>query len=343
MTSPKKVLMLHTGGTLGMSGRRPTPLAPDTYTLQLLQHVPELTRLARVDVEILFNLDSSNVTPAHWEQIGRCLFDRRDAYDGFVVVHGTDTMAYTASACAFALQGLRKPVVFTGSQRPLGEVRSDARSNLVGSVEMATQDIPEVGIFFDSRLFRGVCTVKSDVWQYDAFHSPNCLPLATVGVDLKVASHVRRPSSPPSWSGGFKEDVVCLELVPGFNPAFLDALVQAGARGVVLRAFGSGNVPSLGREVPEAVQRVVRQGVPVVVVTQVWKGGVDLRLYECGQRVLDAGALDGGDLTTPAAVVKLMWALHQGADAAQVAGLFGRDLCGEGGGGAARMAPGTQA
>ncbi|MBI5494770.1 MAG: asparaginase [Deltaproteobacteria bacterium] len=331
MTS-KKVLMLHTGGTLGMSGQRPEPLRPDTYTHRMLEHVPELSRLAALDVEILFNLDSSNVTPRHWDDIGRRIHQRHDDYDGFVVVHGTDTMAYTASACAFLLEGLRKPVVFTGSQRPLGQVRSDARSNLVGAVEMATQDIPEVTVFFDSKLLRGVRTVKSDVWGYAAFDSPNFPPLAEAGVDLLIRpDRVRRPAGPRRLAAGFSAPVACLEVTPGFAPALVEAAVDAGARGLVLRAFGSGNVPDQDGAVPPAIGRVVQRGVPVVLVTQAWRGGADLHLYECGQRALDAGAVDGGDLTTPAAVVKLAWLLTAGRDVEGVRAAFAQDLRGEGG------------
>ncbi|MEW5854594.1 MAG: asparaginase [Myxococcota bacterium] len=327
----KKVLMLHTGGTLGMSGRRPTPLKPDVYTHQLLTHVPELKNLADVEVQILWNMDSSNVTPRHWEQVSQLIADKHNAYDGFVVIHGTDTMAYTASACAFRLEGLRKPVIFTGSQRPLGETRSDARSNLVGAVELATQDVPEVGIFFNSRLLRAVRTVKSDVWQYDAFTSPNCGPLAEVGVDLVIRSNVRQPTQPFALRGAFESRVACLELHPGFEPSILDAVVGAGMHGMVLRAFGSGNVPIIDHALPPAIRRAVARNVPVVIVTQVMRGGADLALYECGLRARDAGAIDGADLTTPAAVVKLMWALGEAPGMDAVRATFAQDLRGEGG------------
>lgn len=327
----KRVLMLHTGGTIGMSGRRPSALKPDTYTNQLLQHVPELRSLADVEVQILWNMDSSNHTPRHWEQVSTALAERHDEYDGFVVVHGTDTMAYTATAVAFQLQGLKKPVVFTGSQRPLGEVRSDARANLVGALELATHDIPEVGVFFNSRLFRGVRTVKSNVWQYDAFESPNCGPLAEVGVDLVIRSLVRRSIERFAVVGSFEPRVACLELHPGLEPTLLDAMIAAGMRGLVVRAFGSGNVPILDGGLPPAIRRATARNVPVVVVSQVPQGGVDLSLYECGLRARDAGAIDGGDLTTPAAVVKLMWALSESPDVEAVRKVFLTDFRGEGG------------
>lgn len=336
----KRILMLHTGGTLGMSGRRPQPLKPDTYTHSLLTRVPELRDLAQVDVEILFNVDSSNMTPPRWLAVARRVVEAQNTHDGFVVIHGTDTMAYTASALAFLLEGRHGPVVFTGSQKPLGETRSDARGNLVGAVEMACQDIPEVGIYFDSRLFRGVRTLKTSVWQFDAFESPNLEPLARAGVDLIIHDHVRRPQGPLRLHGGFTEGVVTLQLHPGLDARVLDALVGSGqTRGIILRAFGAGNLPVEDGMWPAAIRRAVQARVPVVVVSQVPHGGVDLGWYECGQRTRDAGAADGGDLTTPAAVVKLMWGLHQGLDVEGIRALYQQDLRGEGRSGTIRPTP----
>lgn len=327
----KRVLILHTGGTLGMSGKRPTPLKPDDYTHALVSRVPELQDLARIDVEILFNVDSSNMTPGRWLTLARRISETQDRCDGHVVIHGTDTMAYSASACAFLLDGKHAPVVFTGSQKPLGETRSDARANLVGAVEMACQDIPEVGIFFNSSLLRGVRTAKSSVWQFDAFRSANLGPLAEAGVDLVVHPHVRRPQHPLELTGGFAEGVVTLHVHPGMDAGVLDAVLAAGrVRGFVLRAFGAGNLPVEDGLWPAAIARAVAAGVPVVVVSQVPHGGVDLGWYECGQRAQEAGAVDGGDLTTPAAVVKLMWGLHQGLDVAGIRHLFATDVRGEG-------------
>jgi L-asparaginase len=241
-------------------------------------------------------------------------------------------LPFLPSSCAFCLQGLKRPVIFTGSQRPLGETRSDARSNLVGAVELATHDIPEVGIFFNSVLWRAVRTVKTSVWQYNAFESPNCGPLAEVGVDLVIHDRVRRSQEPTTYAGAFDPRVVCFELHPGFQPGILDVVTSSHARGVVLRAFGSGNVPSdVDQALPPAIERAVKRGVPVIIVSQVLRGGADLSLYACGTAAAKAGALDGGDLTTPAAVVKLMWGLHAGLDVDGMRELFVTSLRGEGG------------
>lgn len=337
----KRILITHTGGTLGMTGRQPQPLRPDSYAQSILSRVPELRDVAHVDVEILFNLDSSNVTPRHWLDLAQRIVDRHQDYDGFVVIHGTDTMPYTASACSFLLEGRHKPIIFTGSQKPLEHTRSDARGNLVGAVEVASLDVPEVGIFFDSKLLRAVRTLKSSVWEFEGFASPNLGPLVEAGVDLVVHPHLRRPAGPVRMTGGFAPGVVCLQLHPGMDAAVLDALGTPEVRGVVLRAFGTGNLPAEDGRWPQAIARAVGRGVPVVVVSQVPHGGVDLSRYECGQQARDAGAVDGGDLTTPAAVVKLMWGLHEGLDVERIRALFARDLRGEGQSGTIRPTPAT--
>jgi L-asparaginase len=320
----KRVLILHTGGTLGMSShdhrrdasrfardegsRRPSALQPDTYAHEILSRVPELGALATIETRILCNLDSSDVGPEEWSALADEIARARADHDGIVVIHGTDTMAYTASALSFALSGLDRPVVLTGSQRPLGEIRSDARRNLVDAVDLATRDIPEVGVCFDGRLLRGNRATKGDAWSYTAFASPNCAPLARLGLDVEVASHVRRPAARFSVDGRFDAHVAVAPVTPGMEPRLVEQLGDAGMRGVVLAAFGVGNVPVRARSVAGAVRRLVDSGITVAVVTQAHAGGVDLSLYENGVALRDAGALSGGDMGVEAAVAKLMHA-----------------------------------
>ncbi|HEY2748034.1 MAG TPA: asparaginase, partial [Polyangia bacterium] len=243
----KRVLILHTGGTLGMSSRRPSALQPDTYAHEILSRVPELAALARVDTRILCNLDSSDVGPEEWSALADEIAAARAEHDGVVVIHGTDTMAYTASALSFALGGLDKPVVLTGSQRPLGEIRSDARRNLVDAVDLATRDLPEVGVCFDGQLLRGNRATKGDAWSYSAFASPNCPPLARLGLDVEIGAHVRRPQQPFAVDARFDPRVAVCYVTPAMPPALLERVGagegDGGIRGVVLAAFGVGNVP----------------------------------------------------------------------------------------------------
>jgi L-asparaginase len=339
----KRVLLLHTGGTLGMSARRPSALQPDTYAHEILSRVPELAALAEVSTRILCNLDSSDIGPDEWSALADEIAAARADHDGVVVIHGTDTMAYTASALSFALRGLDKPVVLTGSQRPLGEIRSDARRNLVDSVDLATRDIPEVGVCFDGRLLRGNRATKGDAWSYTAFASPNCPPLARLGLDVEIAPHVRRPREAFAVDGRFDTRVAVCFVTPGMDPMMLERLgapdAEQGARGVVLAAFGVGNVPSRVRSVAAAVKRLVDGGVSVGVVTQAHAGAVDLALYQNGVALRDAGALSGGDMGVEAAVAKLMHALGRfPADAGARAEYFVRDVAGERGDGQLHLA-----
>jgi L-asparaginase len=334
----KRVLILHTGGTLGMSGRRPTPLQPDTYAQQIVARVPELAALATVETRILCNLDSSDIGPDEWSALAEEIAQAREAHDGIVVIHGTDTMAYSAAALSFALVGLDRPVVLTGSQRPLGEIRSDARRNLVDAVDLATRDIPEVGVCFDSRLLRGNRATKGDAWSYTAFASPNCAPLARLGLDVELGAHVRRPTGPFSVDARFDGRVAVCYVTPGMDPRMLERLgagdAESGARGIVLAAFGVGNVPARARSLAEAVKRLSDGGVTVLVVTQAHAGAVDLSLYANGVGLRDAGALSGGDMGVEAAVAKLMHALAlHPADREARAAYLSADVAGERGDG----------
>jgi L-asparaginase len=334
----KRVLILHTGGTLGMSGRRPTPLQPDTYAQHILQRVPELGELAAVDTRILCNLDSSDIGPDEWAALVDEVAAARSTHDGVVIIHGTDTMAYTAAALSFALTGLDRPVVLTGSQRPLGQIRSDARRNLVDAVDLATRDLPEVGVCFDGRLLRGNRATKGDTWSYTAFASPNCPPLARLGLDVEIGTHVRRPSAPFASDGRFDARVAVGYVTPGFDPRQLVRLVgdagDGGARGLVLAAFGVGNAPERTRSVAAEIRRLVDGGLTVLVATQAHAGAVDLSLYANGVGLRDAGALSAGDMGIEASVTKLMHALACFPDDAAARGAYlTRDVAGERGDG----------
>jgi L-asparaginase len=226
-----------------------------------------------------------------------------------VIVHGTDTMAYTAAALSFALEGLDRPVILTGSQRPLREVRTDARRNLVDAVDLARRDLPEVGICFDGRLTRGNRSTKGDAWSYSAFASPACAPLARLGIDVEIAAHVRRPSAPFCCRPEFDPRIAVVSVLPGMDPTLVDALVERGTRGLVLAAFGVGNAPHRVRPIAPAIRRAVDAGLTVLVVSQARSGSIDLGLYESGAALAQAGAISGGDLLLEAGAVKLMHAL----------------------------------
>jgi L-asparaginase len=306
MNTSKRVLILHTGGTLGMKG---DPLEPGSYAATLLESVPEMLKIAQVEMEIVCNLDSSDLGPAQWSALAQRIDAGRERYDGFVVVHGTDTMAYTASALAFCLSGLDRPVVLTGAQRPLAALRTDARRNLADAVDLATRDIPEVGICFDGLLLRGCRTTKSNARDYRAFESPGCEPLARLGVDIDLGAHIRRPAQPFDANPCFDPSVLCLQLTPAIQPALLEAITKApGLKGLVLVAFGLGTAPTTFHPIAPALKEAIEAGLEVVVVSQSL-GPVDLTLYKNSQALAEAGALSGGRLRVEAATTKLMHAL----------------------------------
>ena len=240
-----KVLILHTGGTLMMRGGDPSPLAPDVYTSDLFAELPVLRKVAEIESRILFNLDSSNMQPHHWVELAADVHASLPKYDGVVVVHGTDTMAYTASALAFLLPGIDRPVVLTGAQRPLVEVRTDARANLVDACMLATMPIAEVGIAFGSKLLRGCRSSKLDAWGMNAFASPSCAPLAELGVTVEIAPHVLAPRPPTAFDPRIEPRVLAVRAFPGLDPRLLIGALRVDVKGIVLEAFGAGDADRL--------------------------------------------------------------------------------------------------
>jgi L-asparaginase len=325
-----RILLLHTGGTLGMAGGRPSALRPAAFFKTLKSRCPELFRLADIELELFSNLDSSEMQPELWSRLAAHLHQRLPDFDGAVVTHGTDTLAYTASALSFMLPGLPKPVVMTGSQRPLGEIRSDARLNLIDAVLSALQGPPEVSICFDSHLYRGNRTRKVKVSEYDAFESPNFPLLGILGVDATFAPGLRQ-KGPLRLREKLESRVFLLKVFPGLDPALPLALLPQ-LRGLVLEAYGAGNYPvdpSLGRSLLPLFREARKRDVPVVVVSQAFRNGVDLTLYESGAAALAEGALSGGDMTPSAALVKLMQGLAYSRDREALARFIENPIVGE--------------
>lgn len=293
-----------------MTGRRPNALKPGTFIRTVKERVPELTKLARVEFELFSNIDSCEMQPELWGQLARLLYERLDDYDGAVVTHGTDTLAETACALSFMLKNLPKPVVLTGAQRPLKEIRTDARSNLIDAVTSAIYGPREVTVCFDSHLYRGNRVRKQSISEYDAFASPNYPLLGTLGVDMHFEPGLERHGR-FTFEPEVDPRVFLLRVFPGLEPAIPMALLP-NVRGVVLEAYGAGNFPvseHLGRSLGPFLKEAHRRDVPVLVVSQAQRNGVDLSLYESGSVAKRAGAISAGDMTVSAAVVKLMHGL----------------------------------
>jgi L-asparaginase len=308
--------MMRAGEARAADGGAWEALAPDVYTQDLLAELPVLKKIADIETRILFNLDSSNIQPHHWVELGRAVHGAlaSGGFSGIVVVHGTDTMAYTASALAYLLPGLDRAVILTGSQTPLVDVRSDARANLVDACHLATMEIPEVGIAFGSKLLRGCRASKLDAWGLSAFGSPSCAPLAELGVGVRVGSHVlaKRPLAP--FDARIEARVLSVRIFPGLDARLLEGALSAGVRGFVIEAFGAGNVPVLENSLIPVIESARERDVPVVIVSQSPRGAVDLARYEGGVAAARAGALPAGDMTPEAAVTKLMVTLGRASE-----------------------------
>ncbi len=300
-----------------MRGRELAPLAPDVYTRDLVAELPVLRKIAEIETRILHNLDSSDLQPHHWVEMARAIHDAffgpGPRYDGAVIVHGTDTMAFTASALAFLLPGLDRPVILTGSQAPLLDVRTDARANLVDACHLATMPIAEVAIAFDSRLLRGCRATKLDAWGMTAFGSPSCPPLADLGIGVVIAPHVLAPRPPAPFDPRIDPRVFLLRTFPGLDPSLVFAILSQGVRGLVIEAFGAGNVPRLENSLVPAIDAATAKGIPVVIVSQSPRGAVDLHRYEGGVAAARAGAISAADMTAEAALTKLMIELGRAA------------------------------
>lgn len=306
----RRLLLVHTGGTLGMSGRRPNALKPGAFFRTVRERVPELTKLAHLEFELFSNVDSCEMQPELWTRLATLLHQRLDDFDGAVITHGTDTLSDTASALSFMLKNLDKPVVLTGAQRPLGEVRSDARLNLIDAVTAALHGPKEVTVCFDSHLFRGNRVRKVSIAEYDAFDSPNHPVLGVLGVEARFEPGLRRRGRRALWPKMVPE-VFLLRIFPGLDPGLVLPLLPH-LKGLVVEAYGAGNFPiskALGRSLEPVFAQTQRLKIPVVVVSQAHRNGVDLSAYESGALALSYGAISGGDLTMSAAVVKLMHGL----------------------------------
>lgn len=336
-----KVLLIYTGGTIGMGHN------PDTGALEplnfdhLLSNFPEFALLpTEVDTyQFTPPIDSSDMSLRRWAQLVRIIADNYEAYDGFVVLHGTDTMAYTASALSFMLENLTKPVILTGSQLPIGQLRTDGKENLLTSIELAAafgEDgrpmVPEVCIYFSGRLLRGNRSTKESADGFNAFNSFNYPHLCEAGVEFQFNPHyILKPdySKPMIPHMAMDPNVVVFSLFPGIQENVVRHMFEAPElRGIVMRSFGNGNAPQkpwLMRLLKDATQR----GVTVVNISQCVAGFVKMGRYDTGFQLQDAGVVSGGDSTVESAITKLMFLQAHYKDVRAIRSLMGRSICGE--------------
>ena len=334
--------MIYTGGTIGMKqDATDQTLKPFDFG-QILNEVPEIRKFAfKIDTYTFDPLiDSSDVEPALWVNLAQLIRDRYDLYDGFIILHGTDTMAYSASALSFMMDGLTKPVIFTGSQLPIGVPRTDGKENLISAVEIASAKdseghalVPEVCIYFNSLLMRGNRCTKTDAEAFRAFRSPNCDPLAEAGINIRYDSSLIR--KPLDWyqslsiSTNLDTRVSILKVHPGITPQLVRTVMcDPETRAVIMETYGSGNAPTK-QWFLDIIRESCESGKVVVNVTQCQAGTVNMNLNATGKALKDAGVLNGYDCTTESCLAKLFYLMGKSPDNEWVKGMMERNLKGE--------------
>lgn len=340
MNTRPKILLIYTGGTIGMIKDFETGALKAFNFDQLLERIPELYLLDCTIDTYSFEkpIDSSDMNPTHWITLAEVIESNYNDFDGFVVLHGSDTMSYTASALSFMLKNLNKPVILTGSQLPIGDLRTDAKENLITAVQIASlqqngsPQIKEVGLYFEYKLYRGNRTTKISAEHFNAFTSPNLPHLAESGVHLKVNDHLLETFYTSHQLEVIKQldsNVMVLKIFPGITQQVLQAILNIeNLKGIVIETFGSGNAPT-ELWFLDTLQKAINRGIKIVNVTQCWGGSVDMGKYETGTTLKHIGVISGFDITTEAAITKMMILLAKNLSLEEFAIAFQTPFCGE--------------
>ncbi|MCX7974859.1 MAG: asparaginase [Candidatus Aminicenantes bacterium] len=310
----KKVLLLFCGGTIVMEEREDGSLnvpADKESAIEILKNIePRLSQIAEYEIEYIANIDSTNITPAEWDKIIISIKKNYKNYDGFVITHGTDTMAYTASALSLAIKELGKPIILTGAQIPGSKMESDARRNLINSFRVATMELAGVFIVFDERIILGARATKASESRLDAFQSVNGEDAGEIKMDITIKQWVKKRKKEKhdiEIMPGFEPDIFVYTLSPGCDPSDLSFLIQnKKIKGIIIRGYGTGNIP-YGFET--FFRKAKARGLPVVVCSQCLYGRTMMGIYDVGKKILELGGIEGYDQSLETLCVKLMWAL----------------------------------
>lgn len=325
-----KILLITTGGTITMIREEEGGLAPCHNTEILSTYVPELNLIAKFDILPVIDVDSSNIQPEFWSKLAQIIYDRMPNYDGIVVTHGTDTMAYTAAALSFMIQELPKPIVITGAQVPLLDIGSDGRINLINAFRVATLDIAEVVIVFGSEIIRGTRAKKLSAFDIQAFTTVNEFPLGTIGLTIKLhGNYHKRSKRKPLLQNSLDPNVAKISVYPGLKPEIIEYLASTH-NGIVIEGYGAGNIPTEGNSsLCNSIAQATSKNIPVVICTQCIVGSTELELYNVGRAALKAGAIPAMDMTPETTLVKLMWLLAQTKDISKIESMMQKSFVGE--------------
>ncbi|GAB2971074.1 asparaginase [Mucilaginibacter puniceus] len=334
-----QILIIYTGGTIGMMTDPVTKVLKPINFEQIMDNVPELEKLnCKIKVHSFDEIiDSSNMNPAIWSQLAELIEKNYDSVDGFVILHGSDTMAFTASALSFMLKNLAKPIIFTGSQLPISAIRTDAKENLMTAIEIANAKkgdlarVPEVCIYFDYKLFRANRSFKYNSSKFEAFRSPNYPILAESGVHLRFSVNdirVPKPDDKLVVNKNLVSDVAVLKLYPGISPKVVEAILNSPVRGIVMETFGAGNTTT-DQWFIDLLDAAIKSGKVILDISQCKVGTVELGRYETSKQLKDIGVANGYDMTYESAVTKMMHLLGQLDDPKEIKRLLETDLRGE--------------